>query len=69
MLTGTFITEIEEDLKHIEIPPEIARNLRLQKGDKVEVMIKRIKSRRLDIKISKNPLYKLFELSGGSEAP
>ncbi len=69
MLTGTFIAEIGDDKNHLKIPPEVVQSLNLQKGDKVEVMIKRIKSRRFDIKISKNPLYKILDLSGGKVTP
>jgi len=62
MISGTFIIEIKKK-RQIEIPPEIADHLHLQEGDKLEVMIKKIRSRRLDIKISKNPLVKLLEMS------
>lgn len=62
MLSGTFIAELTEDRK-IEIPTELTNRLQLGEGDKVEVLIKRIRSRRLDIKISRNPLMKLLELN------
>lgn len=67
MLTGTFICEITDKNK-IAVPSEIANRLNLKDGEKVEVQIKRIKTRRLDIKISKNPLNKLLELSGERSA-
>jgi antitoxin component of MazEF toxin-antitoxin module len=62
MLSGTFVGEITNK-KNIEIPSEMLKRLQLSEGDKVEVMVKRIRSRRLDIKISKNPLLKLLSLS------
>ena len=62
MLSGTFITELKSK-KQIEIPFEIVNRLRLDEGDKVEVLIKRIRSRRLDIRISKNPMVKLLEMT------
>jgi len=63
MTSGSFIIEIK-DSRNIIIPPEITNHLQLQEGDKVEVVIKKIRSKRLDIKISKNPLVKLLNLSG-----
>lgn len=63
MTSGSFIIEIKDN-KNIDIPPEIKNRLQLQEGDKVEVVIKKIRSKRLDIKISKNPLVKLLNLSG-----
>ena len=63
MTSGSFIIEIKDN-KKINIPPEITNHLQLQEGDKVEVVIKKIRSKRLDIKISKNPLVKLLNLSG-----
>lgn len=61
MLSGTFISEVFEKNK-IEIPSEMVTKLQLHEGDKVEVLIKRIRSKRLDIKISKNPLLKLLTI-------
>lgn len=61
MLSGTFITEVNSQTA-IEIPSEIAAKFDLCEGDKVEVMIKKIKSRRMEINISKNPLQKLLEI-------
>jgi antitoxin component of MazEF toxin-antitoxin module len=62
MTSGSFVIEIQDN-KKINIPPEITNHLHLQEGDKVEVVIKKIRSKRLDIKISKNPLVKLLNLS------
>ena len=63
MNAGTFIIEIRDN-KKIDIPPKISNYLKLQEGDKVEVMVRKIRSKRLDIKISKNPLLKILDLSG-----
>ena len=62
MPTGTFISEINHN-KQLRIPSEIIDRLHLTEGDKVEVMLKKIRSRRLDIKISKNPLLKLLDIN------
>lgn len=61
MLSGTFVCELGEKNK-IEIPPEMVKKLQLEEGAKVEVLVKRIRSKRFDIKISKNPLLKLLTL-------
>ncbi len=65
MLSGTFIAEIKKE-NAIVIPFEMAKRLQLQEGEKVEVLIKRIRSKRFNIKISQNPLVKLFDLSGAN---
>lgn len=62
MKTGSFITEIDPN-KKISIPPEISDRINLQVGDKVEIMLKKIRSRKLDLNIGKNPLYKILTLS------
>ena len=64
MLSGTFICQLSKK-NQIEIPMEVVARLRLNEGDKIEVMIKKIRSRRLDIKIAKNPLIKLLDLDKG----
>jgi AbrB family looped-hinge helix DNA binding protein len=61
MVSGTFISEVDAQ-NQITIPPEVAKRLQLRDGDKIEVLIKKIRSRKLDIKISKNPLTKLLKL-------
>ena len=65
MLSGTFIAEIGKN-NTIEIPSDMAKRLQLQDGEKVEVLVKRIRSKRFNIKISQNPLVKLFDLSGAN---
>ena len=62
MNSGTFVIEIKDN-KKIDLPPKITNYLKLHEGDKVEVTVKKIRSKRLDIKISKNPLLKLLEIS------
>jgi antitoxin component of MazEF toxin-antitoxin module len=61
MVSITFVSELSEKNK-IEIPSDMIKRLQLHEGDKVEVLIKRIRSKRLDIKISKNPLLKLLTI-------
>ena len=66
MKTGTFITEIDEEGK-INIPSEIKDRLQLAEGDKVEILLKKIRSKRLDVSTSKNPLNKILKLSESTE--
>lgn len=61
MVNGLFFTELKSKT-NIEIPTEITNGLLLQEGDKIEVSIKKIKTKRLDIKISRNPLAKLLTI-------
>jgi len=60
--TGTFITEIESDGK-FRIPEEIKDRLALAEGDKIEIMLKKIRSKKSEVTIHKNPLIKLLDLS------
>ena len=62
MKTGLFLAEIEENNK-ITIPAEISDRITLQEGDKVEIQLKKIRSRKFDVNIAKNPLYKMLTLS------
>ena len=59
MYTGTFSTKLVSK-NQIDIPSDVRNRLNLEEGDKVEITIKRIRSRRLEINISKNPLIKLL---------
>jgi len=61
MVNGTFFSVLKSK-KTIELPSEIVSILGLEEGDKVEVEIKKIKTRRRDIKIGSNPLSKILEL-------
>ena len=62
MKTGTFITEVNSD-GTISIPPEIRDRLNLAEGDKVEILLKKIRSRRFEVNIRKNPLHKILVLA------
>ena len=62
MKTGLFISEIEEKNK-LTIPLEISERINLQDGDKVEILLKKILSRKFDVNIAKNPLFKMLTLS------
>jgi bifunctional DNA-binding transcriptional regulator/antitoxin component of YhaV-PrlF toxin-antitoxin module len=62
MKTGTFIAEVDARGK-IALPVEITTRLELSEGDKVEILLKKIRIKRLEVKIGKNPLYKLLQLS------
>ena len=62
MKTGVFIAEIEEKGK-VTVPQEISDRISLAEGDKVEILLKKIRSRKFDVNIAKNPLYKMLTLS------
>ncbi|RMH63868.1 MAG: hypothetical protein D6677_06145 [Calditrichaeota bacterium] len=59
--SSIYVAEIRDD-NAINIPSEVLNGLDLHPGDKVEVFIKRIRARRLDIKISRNPLVKILDI-------
>lgn len=61
MVNATFFTELKSK-KNLDIPSEVVNSLTLEEGDRVEVYIKKIRSKRRDIKISRNPLNKILEL-------
>jgi AbrB family looped-hinge helix DNA binding protein len=58
----TFVSELKSD-NSINIPAEVRDKLDLRTGDKIEISLKKIKSKRLEIVISENPLYKLFKMA------
>jgi AbrB family looped-hinge helix DNA binding protein len=62
MFSGTYITKLTSK-NQIDIPADVRNRLKLEEGDKVEITIKRIRSRRLEINISENPLIKLLHMS------
>ena len=62
MKTGTFITEVDSDGK-LSIPEEIRDRLKLSDGDKIEITLKKIRSKKFEVAIHKNPLIKLLDLS------
>ena len=57
----TFVSELKQE-GCVEIPSDVRDKLDLREGDKLEVTIKKIKTRRLEILISQNPLHKLLTL-------
>ncbi|TFH02291.1 MAG: hypothetical protein E4H13_02525 [Calditrichales bacterium] len=62
MKTGTFYAEVDRE-GNLSIPREIRDRLNLAPGDKIEIMLKKIQSKRFGINIQKNPLFKMLELS------
>ena len=62
MKTGTFIAEVESDGK-FSIPEEIRDRLKLSEGDKIEILLKKIRSKKSEVTIHKNPLVKILHLS------
>lgn len=65
MKTGTFIAEVDSHGK-LDIPSDIRERLTLAEGDKVEISLKKIRSKRQMI-ILKNPLYKILDLAESKE--
>jgi AbrB family looped-hinge helix DNA binding protein len=61
MKTGMFLAEIDPSGR-IAIPVEIRDRLSLIEGDKVEISLKKIRSKRLEVIIRKNPLHRLLLL-------
>lgn len=62
MKTGTFIAEMEQN-DRISIPKEIIERLDLAAGDKIEILLKKIRSKRFELIIPKNPLAKILDLA------
>jgi len=62
MKTGTFIAEMESEGR-VLIPQEIRDRLRLAEGDKIEILLKKIRSKRFEVTIQKNPLSQILNLS------
>jgi bifunctional DNA-binding transcriptional regulator/antitoxin component of YhaV-PrlF toxin-antitoxin module len=58
----TFIAEVKEN-NSVEIPVETRDRLDIRSGDKIEVTVTKIKTKRLEILISKNPLHKLLKFT------
>lgn len=63
MKYATFIAEVIPEQK-IQIPKQVSDKIMLEPGDRVEVSVKKIKSKKLEILLSENPLYKLLKLAG-----
>jgi AbrB family looped-hinge helix DNA binding protein len=66
MKSGIFIAEIDSAGK-IDIPVEIRDRLSLTEGDKVEISLKKIRSKRLEVIFRKNPLHRILMLSESKE--
>ena len=66
MKTGTFIAEFDAEGK-IQIPQEIKERLHLSEGDKIEILLKKIRSKRFEVTIQKNPLSQILALSEAKE--
>ncbi len=62
MKYATFVTEVQPE-KTVSIPSEVCEKLRIETGDRIEVSIKKIKSKRLDLMLAENPLYRLLDIS------
>lgn len=59
MKYGTFLGEVDSS-RTIQIPRQVWEKLRIEPGDHIEISIKRIKSGKLDLLLSENPLYRLL---------
>ncbi len=68
MKYATFIAEVKSG-KEIKIPREVFEKLRIQNGDRIEISIKKIKSNRLELMLSENPLFRLLDNSTTNETP
>lgn len=62
MKFGNFTAEVGDENK-LTIPPEVRRSLKLAPGDRVEISLKKVKSGKLSLLFSTNPLYKLLDLN------
>ena len=62
MRFATFVTDVKPEMT-IQIPLEVREKLRLEPGTRVEISLKKIKSGKLDLLLSENPLYKLINLA------
>jgi bifunctional DNA-binding transcriptional regulator/antitoxin component of YhaV-PrlF toxin-antitoxin module len=63
----TFNTEIKEK-NCIQIPVEVQERLGLAPGMMVQVSIKKIRAKRIDLLIKENPLYRLIHLAEEEES-
>jgi bifunctional DNA-binding transcriptional regulator/antitoxin component of YhaV-PrlF toxin-antitoxin module len=66
MKTGTFIAEMDGEGK-LRVPQEVRDRLRLAEGDKVEILLKKIRSKRFEVTVQKNPLLRILDLSDKKE--
>jgi len=61
MKTGTFITDVDSEGR-ILVPQEVRERLHLSEGDKIEILLKKIKSKRFELSNQKNPLTRILDL-------
>ena len=62
MKSGTFIAIVESNGK-VAIPSELIDRIQLAEGDKVEILMKKIRSRRFELNLRKNPLHRLLDIA------
>jgi bifunctional DNA-binding transcriptional regulator/antitoxin component of YhaV-PrlF toxin-antitoxin module len=67
MKFATFTVEIQ-DGRVLKLPADVCDKLRIEAGDRVEISIKKVKSGRLDLMLSENPLNQLLSL-GKTQQP
>ena len=61
MKTGAFITDVDSEGR-ILVPQEVRERLHLSEGDKIEILLKKIKSKRFELSNQKNPLTRILDL-------
>ena len=61
MKFATFIAELKDN-NTVQLPAEVCERLKIHKGDRIEISLKRIKSRKIDIFLAENPLYRLLDI-------
>jgi len=66
MKYATFVTEMKPDMT-VQIPLELSEKLGLEPGNRVEISLKKIKSTRLELVLSENPLHKLINLARAAD--
>ena len=66
MKFATFVAQVQDD-RTITIPLEVRQKLQIEPGDRVEISLKKIKSGRLELLLSENPLYRLINMSEMAE--
>ena len=62
MKFATFTSAIGNE-QNIRIPNEVCEKLFIESGDRIEISVKKIKSRKLDLLLAENPLYKLLKIA------
>ncbi len=62
MKTGTFIAEVDSEGRII-VPQEVRERLHLAESDKIEILLKKIKSKRFELTNQRNPLSRILDLA------